>query len=392
VGGHPVLLVDFSGGICGGISLYALVPETCPALGGSGQARRGGEDSRATAYLGGVGILAGVLVGLAIGFWILYQNKSHVLTGVESQGGGYDARMQSWLILVGIGLGAIIACGVGIMDDIFDIKPWQKFLGQAIAAAVLFGLGVRPNLVHLFGVIGINIPPILDYILGSFIVLFFILGATNSLNLLDGLDGLCAGVTAIITGTFLLLALSLATWAYSPVGDPVRLIVCLSLVGGTLGFFPLNRHPARIFMGDGGSMLLGFIAGTLMILFTERVGCWSVAAIVIFGLPILDTAVALVRRFLNQRPLFVSDRGHIYDQLMDRGNSLPKAVKISYLLATVYALFGLLVVAQVRFRYAVVLFLLLSVVSGYVVWRKGFLKMPCAYRTGRMNSTPDKRY
>ena len=328
-----------------------------------------------TAYLGGFGILAGVLAGLAVGFWILINRESHVTAGVAGQTGGYDARFQDWRILAGIGLGAVIACIVGVLDDIYDIKPWQKLLGQAVAAAVLLIVGVCPNLVHLFGYIHIDLPESVNIIFGAPIVLFFILGATNSLNLLDGLDGLCAGVTAIIMGAFLLLALSLATWDHSPVGDPVRLIVCLALFGGTLGFLPLNRHPARIFMGDAGSMLLGFIAGTVMILFTERMGRWSVGAIIIFGLPILDTAVALVRRFINKRPLFISDRGHIYDQFMDRGLSLKRTVGLSYLLATVYAILGL-TVAQIRFRYALVVFVLVVAISGYIVWRKGFLRMP----------------
>ena len=327
-----------------------------------------------TAYLGGLGILTGVLSGLAIGFWILINQESHVTTSVASQTGGYDARFQDWRILAGIGLGAIIACIVGMLDDMYDIKPWQKLLGQAVAATTLLVVGVCPNMVHLFGFIHIDLPEKVNIVFGVPLVLLFILGATNSLNLLDGLDGLCAGVTAIIMGAFLLLALSLATWAHSPVGDPVRLIVCLALVGGTLGFLPLNRHPARIFMGDAGSMLLGFVAGTVMILFTERMGRWSVGAIIIFGLPVLDTAVALVRRFINKRPLFISDRGHIYDQFMDRGLPLKKAVGLSYLLATVYAIIGL-TVAQIRFRYALAAFVLVFAISGYIVWRKGFLRM-----------------
>ena len=334
--------------------------------------------TKPTAYLGGVAILAGVLAGLAIGFYVLYEHKSHVLSGIIDQSTkGYDQTYPNWLMLGGIAFGAIIACLVGLLDDLLDLAPWKKLLGQTIAAIVLLAVGVRPNLGHMFGYIGIDLPANVGLILDVPVVLFFVLGASNSLNLLDGLDGLCAGVTAIITITFLLLALTLATWAHSPVGDPIRLIVCLALVGATLGFLPMNRHPARIFMGDAGSMLLGFVSGALMILFLEQFGRWSIAAVVIFGLPILDTAVAIVRRFLNKKPLFVSDRGHIYDQFMDRGWPLKATVTICYVLAGIYALAGLLV-SQIRLRHAAVVFVVVVVFSGYLVWRGGFLHIKAA--------------
>jgi UDP-GlcNAc:undecaprenyl-phosphate GlcNAc-1-phosphate transferase len=214
----------------------------------------------------------------------------------------------------------------------------------------------------------------LEMLLSILVVIFFVLGATNSLNLLDGLDGLCAGVTAIITIAMLLLAIHLATWGFSNVGDPVRIIICLGLVGGVCGFLPFNRHPAKIFMGDAGSMLLGFTLAAMMLLFAERIPRWWLASIVVFGLPILDTAVALVRRLLNHRPLFVSDRGHIYDQMIDRGIPLKKTVAICYVLAAVYALIGL-VMSQIRTRYAAGIYVIVSVVSAFVVWRKGYLKM-----------------
>jgi UDP-GlcNAc:undecaprenyl-phosphate GlcNAc-1-phosphate transferase len=217
-------------------------------------------------------------------------------------------------------------------------------------------------------------PKNLEMILSILVVIFFVLGATNSLNLLDGLDGLCAGVTAIITVAMLLLAIHLATWGFSDVGDPVRIIICLGLVGGVCGFLPFNRHPAKIFMGDAGSMLLGFTVAALMLLFAEKIPRWWLASIVVFGLPILDTAVALVRRLLNHRPLFVSDRGHIYDQMIDRGIPLKKTVAICYLLAGVYAVIGL-VMSQRRTRYAFVIYMLVFAASAFVVWWKGYLKM-----------------
>ncbi len=340
-----------------------------------------------TAYLGGLGILAGVLAGLLIGFWIL-RHPPELLRYNEAPVRGFSGQYPNWLMLACIGVGAGIACMVGLIDDILDISPKQKILGVMLAALLLCAVDIRPNLTHLFSFVGITLPPALDLFGGWLLVFFIILGASNSLNLLDGLDGLCAGVTSIITLAYLLLALFLATWGYSPVGDPVRIILCLALVGGVMGFLPMNRHPAKIFMGDAGSMLLGYIAGALMLLFMEQMGRWSVASIVIFGLPILDTAVALVRRAINKKPLFVSDRGHIYDQLMDRGLKLMTTVEICYALILLYAIAGL-IFAMMRFRWAVLGFVLLMALSALSVWRGGFLQIPRNQKSGVKSQEPE---
>lgn len=311
------------------------------------------------AYLGGIGMLVGLAVGIMAGIYCVQDDPAFATT-------------FRWLM--GILAGAAIACFIGVVDDIFDISPKQKILGQMIAAVTLVLVGIRPTLHYLTDVVDWQMSPTLEAILGIPVVIFFVLGATNSLNLLDGLDGLCAGVTAIITIAMLLLATHLATWGASDSGDPVRIVVCLSLVGGVFGFLPFNRHPAKIFMGDAGSMLLGFTMAALMILFAEQIPRWWMASIVVFGLPILDTATALVRRLINKRPLFVSDRGHLYDQLMDRGCSLKKSVKICYCLAAMYALIGL-VMSQMRTRYALVVYVIAFLISAVVVWKKGFLKM-----------------
>ena len=320
------------------------------------------------AYLGGVGILAGLTVGILGGIVLLKDME------------GFDKSL-TWLL--GILAGAGIACFVGLVDDLMDIRPWQKFLGQIIAAVALLVVGILPSLNHSFSYFNIalakiHLPAIpltqeFEIAMGIPIVIFFVLGATNSLNLLDGLDGLCGGVTVIITIALLLLSIHRATWGFSETGDPVRIIVCLGLVGGVLGFLPFNRHPAKIFMGDAGSMLLGFVIAALMMLFAEQVPRWWMASIVIFGLPILDTATALVRRKLNKKPLFVSDRGHIYDQLMDRGIPLKKTVAICYGLAGLYAFVGL-AISQIRTRYAFFAYIAVIAVSAVVIWRKGFLK------------------
>ena len=311
------------------------------------------------AYLGGLGILIGLTAGVLISIWGLKNEE-------------FFAPALKWLL--GILAGGAIACFVGLADDIFDIKPGQKILGQIIAGVVLVLVGILPNLHSVTDLLNLALPVGLEKLLEILIVMIFVLGATNSLNLLDGLDGLCGGVTAIITVAMLLLSAHLATWGFSEVGDPVRVIICLGLVGGVCGFLPFNRYPAKIFMGDAGSMLLGFMVAALMILFAEGIPRWWLASIVVFGLPILDTAVALARRLLNRRPLFVSDRGHIYDQMIDRGIPLKKTVAICYGLAGIYAIIGL-AMSQIRTRYAAVVYVVVFVVSGLVVWRKGYLKM-----------------
>jgi UDP-GlcNAc:undecaprenyl-phosphate GlcNAc-1-phosphate transferase len=317
------------------------------------------------AYLGGVGILAGLTVGILTGIYCIGSRTS--ASSVEPE---HFRLSFTWLVAVLAG--GAIACFIGLVDDIFDIKPRQKILGQIVAAVVLVLVGIRPAL--YYSLAGARIPKNIEVILGIPIVIIFVLGATNSLNLLDGLDGLCAGVTVIITAACLLLAIHLGTWGFSEVGDPVRVIICLGLLGAVCGFLPLNRHPAKIFMGDAGSMLLGFIVAALMILFAEKIPRWWMASIVVFGLPILDTAVALVRRFINKRPLFVSDRGHIYDQMIDRGIPLRRTVAICYGLAGMYALIGL-AMSQIRTRYALIVYIVVFAASGIVVWKKGYLKM-----------------
>jgi UDP-GlcNAc:undecaprenyl-phosphate GlcNAc-1-phosphate transferase len=312
------------------------------------------------AYLGGVGMLVGLTVGILTGIYCIRDQE-------------YFPQALTWLI--GVVAGAAIACFIGLVDDIFDMKPWQKILGQVIAAAVLVVVGIRPALNFLYVYLGLKIPVDVEMIIAVPIIIIFVLGATNSLNLLDGLDGLCAGVTVIITTALLLLTIHLGTWGKHEVGDPIRAIICLGLLGGVCGFLPFNRHPAKIFMGDAGSMLLGFVVAALMMLFATKSIRWWMASIVVFGLPILDTAVALVRRFINNRPLFVSDRGHIYDQMIDRGIPLKRTVQICYVLAGLYALIGLAFSIRIRARHALPVYVAVFVISGIVVWKKGYLKM-----------------
>ncbi len=311
------------------------------------------------AYLGGIGILFGLAAGILAGIY-----------GLKSE--DYFQTAFKWLL--GILAGGSIACFIGVVDDILDIKPIQKIGGQVLAAIALVLAGILPDFVAVANFFHWDAPQSLNLILGVPFVICVVLGATNSLNLLDGLDGLCAGVTATIGIAMLLLSVHLATWETSVFGDPVRIILCLGLIGGVFGFLPFNRHPAKIFMGDAGSMLLGFAVAALMILFANQGPRWLMASIIVFGLPILDTATALIRRAISKKPLFVSDRGHIYDQMIDRGIPLKRTVVICYALTGLYAVIGLLT-SQIQGRYTPIVIVVVFGISGFVVWKKGFLEM-----------------
>jgi UDP-GlcNAc:undecaprenyl-phosphate GlcNAc-1-phosphate transferase len=312
-----------------------------------------------TAYLGGMAVLVGFLAAV---IWAILSAKIKA-TGSQIQ------------IISAISGGAILAAVVGLIDDIKDIRPWQKLLGQAICSLFLIFGNITPNLVPFFNAMNLTVSEEIQTILGYFIVLFFVLAASNSLNLLDGLDGLCTGVTAIITLGFLVLEIHLATWATDPEIDPIRIIISMALAGATLGFLIFNHHPARIFLGDAGSILLGFIIASMMILFSKENPRWWIASILIFGLPILDTGTALIRRAINNRPLFLSDRGHIYDQMIDRGISLKQTVRLNYLLAAMYAVLGIISAVFLRFRYAIVFDIAILILSFVIVGWKGFFRM-----------------
>jgi len=310
---------------------------------------------KATPYLGGVGMFIGLAAGILCALHCLTQECPPLV--------------HKWL--VGIIIAGAVVCVVGCIDDILNIRPWQKVVGQVAAASVLVATGVTPMLNPFDGPTGL--------IIGTFVVIVFVLGATNSLNLLDGIDGLCAGVTAIMAFGMLLLAtlMGVVQGPGSPgPGDSARVVVCLAILGSACGFLLFNyprRTGARIFMGDAGSLLLGLSMATLMILSAEKAPQFWLASLVIFGLPILDTAVAFARRTVNKKPLFVSDRGHIYDQMMDRGLSIRKTVVLCYGLTAIYAVVGL-VVSLLSILPALIVCTITVLISAITVWRRGYIR------------------
>ena len=260
---------------------------------------------------------------------------------------GLSHGVVHWKLLVPVLLGGLAISAMGLVDDVRGVTPKLRLLlGAAIVLAVLLTTGAGWQLVDsilgpTFEILGIQatVPRAITIPASVLISLIIVLGACNSANLIDGLDGLCSGVTAIISLGLFLLASHLALWGYSQEGDPLRLLLAIAMFGAAMGFLPWNFNPARIFMGDAGSVLLGYNCGLMIVLFAERgVFRWVVGALMIFALPIFDTSLAMFRRWRSGRSIFEGDRSHFYDQLVQRGLSVRQTVLISYGLTIVYVI------------------------------------------------------
>jgi UDP-GlcNAc:undecaprenyl-phosphate GlcNAc-1-phosphate transferase len=276
-------------------------------------------------------------------------------------------------MLLPILLGGIAMSALGLLDDLRDVSPKLRLaVGALIILLVMLWSGVGLNLANAFAaLLHIELPPGLATLVSFLIGLVIVLGACNSTNLIDGLDGLCAGVTAIICLGFFVLAAHLAVWQFSREENTTRLLLSIAMLGATLGFLPLNFNPAKIFMGDAGSVLLGFSCGVIILMFGERGQVrWLLGGLMIFALPIFDTALAIVRRWRSGRSIFAGDRSHFYDQLVDRGISIRKVVLISYALAAFYAVLGCASI-WLRLRYIVPLYAAVGLVTIAVIVRAG---------------------
>jgi UDP-GlcNAc:undecaprenyl-phosphate GlcNAc-1-phosphate transferase len=306
------------------------------------------------AYLGGVAVFMGWLAGLATSQLHIPQDEIG------------SPHLQVKLNIV---FGALVIVLLGLWDDVKRIPPRNKILGQVIAAIILLkgGVGshcldplITPINLRLLNTLGPHflIPDMLTALMSWGFVIAMVVGCCNATNLLDGLDGLCGGVTAVIGAGFLFLAVQLAMLALAPDWDPVRIVLALALLGAILGFVPYNFNPASIFLGDTGSMFIGYSCATIIVLLAEEQSKWLLAAMVMFALPILDTALAFVRRWVNRRPLFSADRHHFHHQLVARGFSIRQTVLVSYALAFAFCVLGMMI-AYMRTRYAVAFYLVI---------------------------------
>jgi UDP-GlcNAc:undecaprenyl-phosphate GlcNAc-1-phosphate transferase len=260
-----------------------------------------------------------------------------------------------WGILIG---GAIIVL-TGALDDRFDLKPKYKLLGIFAASLVVIAFDMK---VEFITIPFVETGHSLAHWLSIPITIFWIVGVTNAINLIDGLDGLAAGVSAISVGTILVLA--------AMMGNVTVILLCAVLLGSTIGFLFFNFHPAKIFMGDSGALFLGFAIATLSILgFKQATVVSFVIPLFIIAVPFSDTIFAIIRRKWNGKPWNAADKNHLHHCLMRLGLSHRQTVLAIYGLSLVFGLLAILLsnAAQWVTVIAVIVVLFLVEVGGELI-------------------------
>jgi UDP-GlcNAc:undecaprenyl-phosphate GlcNAc-1-phosphate transferase len=249
----------------------------------------------------------------------------------------FDPVFRTSSEALGVVLGATIMFVVGAIDDLRESSPPAKLAGQALAGSVLTLFGV--TMLYFRVPFGDTIALSPD--LAPLLTVFWIIGMANAVNLIDGLDGLAAGIVAIAAGAFALYADRLFELGLLP-ADTVAPLLAVIALGVCLGFLPHNFHPARIFMGDGGALFLGVLMGSSTLLVgggTANTASGSTffffaplfIPFFILGVPILDTAFAIVRRASRRSGVSVADKEHLHHRLMRLGHGQRRSVLILWL-------------------------------------------------------------
>ncbi|SDZ33966.1 UDP-GlcNAc:undecaprenyl-phosphate GlcNAc-1-phosphate transferase [Proteiniborus ethanoligenes] len=232
--------------------------------------------------------------------------------------------------IVSIIIGGTVIVITGIIDDVKPMPAKVKFFCQILSASILIMGDIK---IEFFGNPFVRGSVIDLGVLSIPVTIFWVVGITNTLNLIDGLDGLSAGVGAIAAVSLFFVAASVEY-----IDNTIVMILCAIIAGSAFGFLPHNFNPAKIFMGDTGALFLGYM---LSVVAMEGV-MKSVATITIvvpilaLGLPIFDTAFAIFRRLINKRPISEADKGHVHHRLLDKGLSQRQVVLILYLVSAVF--------------------------------------------------------
>ena len=295
--------------------------------------------------IGGIGIYAAFMAG----FLTVFPWDS--VDGETSHG------------ILGLLVSGTFIAALGVIDDYCNLPAKVKLFGQIVAACILVAFDVRIDFIS---------DPFGDFLYLEYLAIpatvLWLVSLTNTVNLIDGLDGLAAGVSTIAAITIFFVALE----------DNILLIAMLTaaLAGAAMGFLYYNFNPARIFMGDSGSMFLGFMLAGISII--GAVKCAATIALVVpmlaLGLPILDTAFAIIRRYRGHVPIFKPDKGYLHHRLLDLGFNQRQAVLLMYVIS---AMLGLSAVALTELSPTLAIIIVVAVLAmvGYGAKRIGILRM-----------------
>ena len=296
--------------------------------------------------LGGIAILTGCTTGLLY----LKPNEDFILP-----------------VIIG---GAIIIT-VGLLDDKYNISPKAKLLGQICATAIVVFSGIKIDF-FIIPFVGERIE--LGFF-GYIIAFLWIIGITNSINLIDGLDGLASGISAIALTSILVLSIIN--------GHVFVISLTIILIGSILGFLPYNFYPAKIFLGDTGALFLGYCISVISILgLYKSVTIFSlVLPIVVLAVPIFDTMFAIIRRILNKQNISVADKSHLHHRLLAIGFSHRNTVLIIYLIGVIFGLSAIFFTRTTLWVSLIIMFILLLIFQalaefvGLIGKHKPLLKM-----------------
>lgn len=249
----------------------------------------------------------------------------------------YDPEMTVILI------GGILIFAVGAYDDIRGMSAKVKFFLQAVCAAFLYAAGLRIEFVKNPCTLWSDDCPLYIFFpqpISFIITVIWIVGITNTVNLIDGLDGLAAGVAAIASGYI--------AYASALSGQYSVALAMVTVTGASLGFIPSNFHPAKTFMGDCGSLYLGFMIAAVSVMGSTK-GATLIVTIVpvlALGLPIFDTAFAIIRRWVNNVPIMSADKGHVHHRIMNTGLGQRRTVMIMYCINGIMGMVSVMVVKR----------------------------------------------
>lgn len=302
-----------------------------------------------TPRMGGIAVFGGILVAefMQILGWRFF-GWPQVLVPSQRAGVNYGLVFVSFAVIF----------VTGLLDDKFELKPLQKLVGQIIAACVAVSSGMIIDvIVNPFHNTAIN--------LGMFsypITIVYLVAYTNIFNLIDGLDGLASGIACIA---------SLTMWVISTIsGHLGSAALAIMLAGSTLGFLRYNFHPASIFLGDSGSLLIGFVLGSISLLSVSRVAGLTaiIIPLVVAGIPIMDTFSAIIRRGRAHVSIGHADKGHIHHRLLDEGFNQRETVLVIYGWTALLCI-GAIIMTQVHVMVRIIIFVVLVVASSIMALR-----------------------